>query len=817
MAAAAAQAIRNKGSGEPMNPSTRRPLENRMGVDLSDVRIHSDHSAHSAARALKARAFTHGKDIWLGPGASQNDQRLMAHEAVHVVQQTGRARRVSKQGQDISRKSAPGIQRWGFLKRAWRGVKRIGGSVLDAARRIGGAAVSLVRRFGSRVLSYISTWGRQVVNWISRWGIRVISWLRRWGARVIQWIIRWGVRVIQWLVQYGIQVIQWLIRWSVRVIQWLVRWGIQVIQWLIEWSVRVIQWLIQWGVRVIQWLIEWGVRVIQWLIRWGIRVIDWLIEFGAWIIDVIIRLGIIILDWIRRIARAIKKGLRAAWEWIVATARAIGLAILKFLACFGPKIPFCLINFFQLKAEGNQQGDEYEEEAEMAADAVSAQDGRTIEIKQRPSNQVIQRYSEDIHYDMTKKEAMAIIKDPTIAETIAAENKAVDTRWGTHPWIRFFTETFNPFISGRDFLHFPARSVAISELRQAIAACDPVAFGAAMHRYQDSYSHNFQTWSTPFWRICSSCCWLFGPVVAPVLLPDHPFGRGAVLKHLCLFTYPDQHNGEQLGRDATMRAETRFWLSEFLKYCSHVISGPPGLLYIIGSQTVARTPGLRTRTTIGVGEEVDLTHPTGSVMWSATAGTLSARTGATVRLTAPDTTQTVTVTGGGDTIDFTVLAPSGVHMDRYPGTGIRHTQTLPDSGIQTLPFLLPDNVNFYNIRYHEVDSAATASGHWTCQIGDGHDPHPATLTLSDTVVAGKGTQANAQDSAYSGHCGSAAPLTPGHKTWVIPYEYIVGTGSFIRFVAVTQVHTLAADRSTCNSDKAGAHGDTTVASPNSTY
>lgn len=82
-------AIKNPGPGEPLNPRTKHTLESGFGVDLGDVRVHSDGSSRQTAHALKARAFTHGKDIWLGPGESQSDTRLMAHEATHVVQQTG--------------------------------------------------------------------------------------------------------------------------------------------------------------------------------------------------------------------------------------------------------------------------------------------------------------------------------------------------------------------------------------------------------------------------------------------------------------------------------------------------------------------------------------------------------------------------------------------------------------------------------------------------------------------------------------------------------------------------------------------------------
>ncbi|MDH5653073.1 MAG: DUF4157 domain-containing protein [Gammaproteobacteria bacterium] len=90
---AASQAVQNKGAGQPLNPGVRDTLESSMGTDLSDVRVHDDSSAKQAAHDMNARAFTHGNDIWLGEGASQSDTHLMAHEAAHVVQQTGSVQR----------------------------------------------------------------------------------------------------------------------------------------------------------------------------------------------------------------------------------------------------------------------------------------------------------------------------------------------------------------------------------------------------------------------------------------------------------------------------------------------------------------------------------------------------------------------------------------------------------------------------------------------------------------------------------------------------------------------------------------------------
>ena len=241
----------------------------------------------------------------------------------------------------------------------------------------------------------------------------------------------------------------------------------------------------------------------------------------------------------------------------------------------------------------------------------------------------------------------------------------------------------------------------------------------------------------------------------------------------------------------------------------------------ITSLTVATQPGVQTRTTIGVGEQVWLTHSPGGATWATTAGTVFPATGTIVLFTAPDTAQTVTVTGGAATIVFTVLAPASVHMDRLPGTGVKHSVNRPDSGIATLPFLLPDNVNFLRVTYRELNTGATASGVYSCHGGGGvgHCKQPAggacdDLFMTDTVASGKGTQAVRGDCVYSGDCPLTAPsppFTPGSISFSIPYEYKIGAGAYHHFATVLQVSALKSDASTLTSDKAGAHGDTTVA------
>jgi hypothetical protein len=73
----------------PMEPADRTVWESRLGVDFSSVRIHTNSSAASAARALNARAFTAGDHIVFGPGeyhpGSVSGAGLLGHELGHVL------------------------------------------------------------------------------------------------------------------------------------------------------------------------------------------------------------------------------------------------------------------------------------------------------------------------------------------------------------------------------------------------------------------------------------------------------------------------------------------------------------------------------------------------------------------------------------------------------------------------------------------------------------------------------------------------------------------------------------------------------------
>ncbi|MDA3643898.1 DUF4157 domain-containing protein [Saccharopolyspora indica] len=78
------------GAGQPLDHSTRRELEERLGHDFSRVRLHTDREAGELADMLGADAVAIGQDILFSPGkfrpGTADGERLLAHELLHTVQ-----------------------------------------------------------------------------------------------------------------------------------------------------------------------------------------------------------------------------------------------------------------------------------------------------------------------------------------------------------------------------------------------------------------------------------------------------------------------------------------------------------------------------------------------------------------------------------------------------------------------------------------------------------------------------------------------------------------------------------------------------------
>lgn len=107
------------GGGRPVAEGLRAEMEAGLGEDLSDVRVHDSSEDQGQAEGLGARAFTYGNDVWLGPGESASDRKLMAHELAHVVQQRGTHRgSVQRRALHNNLGGVSRIQRQGLLTSA---------------------------------------------------------------------------------------------------------------------------------------------------------------------------------------------------------------------------------------------------------------------------------------------------------------------------------------------------------------------------------------------------------------------------------------------------------------------------------------------------------------------------------------------------------------------------------------------------------------------------------------------------------------------------------------------------------------------------
>ncbi|MDH5359726.1 MAG: DUF4157 domain-containing protein [Gammaproteobacteria bacterium] len=139
----------------------RQKLQARFGRDFSHVRLHSGPQSAQAARSISSHAFTHGKHIFLGKHADAGNERLLAHELTHVVQQ-GHARPLQSrtaialnaqargnhttatsahQGQAAGRSGGGVVQRWSIMG----GLRRVGRGVASGFRAVGRGALAIGR------------------------------------------------------------------------------------------------------------------------------------------------------------------------------------------------------------------------------------------------------------------------------------------------------------------------------------------------------------------------------------------------------------------------------------------------------------------------------------------------------------------------------------------------------------------------------------------------------------------------------------------------------------------------------------------------
>lgn len=87
------QLSKQNGNGTPLSGQLKDHMESSFGTSFEKVRIHNNTEAANMSKAIGAKAFTHGNDIYFNTGYfapySQTGKHLLAHELTHVVQQSG--------------------------------------------------------------------------------------------------------------------------------------------------------------------------------------------------------------------------------------------------------------------------------------------------------------------------------------------------------------------------------------------------------------------------------------------------------------------------------------------------------------------------------------------------------------------------------------------------------------------------------------------------------------------------------------------------------------------------------------------------------
>ncbi|WP_438854748.1 eCIS core domain-containing protein [Agromyces sp. M3QZ16-3] len=77
--------------GASLEPGLRTDMEQRIGADFGDVKVHTDAPAHESARSVNAHAYTVGSHVVFQRDAydpsTTAGRTTIAHELTHVVQQ----------------------------------------------------------------------------------------------------------------------------------------------------------------------------------------------------------------------------------------------------------------------------------------------------------------------------------------------------------------------------------------------------------------------------------------------------------------------------------------------------------------------------------------------------------------------------------------------------------------------------------------------------------------------------------------------------------------------------------------------------------
>lgn len=214
---------------------------------------------------------------------------------------------------------------------------------------------------------------------------------------------------------------------------------------------------------------------------------------------------------------------------------------------------------------------------------------------------------------------------------------------------------------------------------------------------------------------------------------------------------------------------------------------------LIATRTLAKAPGGApdTRTSVGVGEQVELTASV-PVKWMATAGSFGFATPPklnAVTWTAPETAAACVITaqppkGTVCTLTLNVVAPTERVLTKQ--SNLSYPAGRAGSGFVALGKLMPLDVSFSRVESREETVNAKADGYYKTVLrwdGISHDQGKWVRINADN--------AGFKDTVGTPAVGTAGPFSAGNFVWAIPQNYRVAGSSGDGFNYSTAQHTQA--------------------------
>lgn len=200
-------AMQPTGEGQPLSEATRAHMEDAVGIDLGDVRLHAGGAPAEILTALGGKAAAKGRHILMANGfdpESKDGHEILEHELHHVAQfsegRVGNIASAAGNGQRAELEADAGTRQ--ARRQAQRGQAKASGkqrarlpnggpalyfgipNPIDVAKDVGGAVVSGAKKVGSTVVGA----GKDAVHFVKKTAGKIFSGIRDAVTKVIGYV-----------------------------------------------------------------------------------------------------------------------------------------------------------------------------------------------------------------------------------------------------------------------------------------------------------------------------------------------------------------------------------------------------------------------------------------------------------------------------------------------------------------------------------------------------------------------------------------------------------------------------------------------------